>query len=97
MEKVKIEYEKLTEIELLKIWKDDEYEFDEFLYETGLTAKEVNKAIENEDAIDILKQIIQYARGCGLEFCYQCNCFVDDNAYIYSAQQCIECAIGNGV
>lgn len=97
MEKVKIEYDKLTEIELLNIWKEDKLEFENFLQETGITEKEVNEAIENDDAIDILRQIIQYAKGCGLRFCYQCNCFVDDNAYIYSAEQCVQCAIGNGV
>jgi hypothetical protein len=97
MEKIKIEYEKLTEVELLKIWKDDKTEFKNFLHESGLTETEVNKAIEEDEAITILNQIITYAKGCDLHFCYQCNMFVESDVYINNAQQCIKCAIGNGV
>ena len=97
MEKVKIEYEKLTDIELLKLWREYGDEYREFLRQYNLPEDEVNKMIDNEEATKIWNQMIEYAKGCGLHLCYQCNHFVEENAYIYRAEQCIQCAIGNGV
>lgn len=96
MEKVKIEYERYTELELLEAWKRDKTEWRVFLEKTGLNEEEINKAIEEEEVLQYLNEIEKYARGCDLYLCLQCSCFVESNAYLQSHQHCLQCAIDNG-
>ena len=97
MEKVVIKYEKYDELDLLDIWIKDDYEYNHFLKETGLTDEQVRECIKNEECISILNEIIKFAEGCDLRYCTQCSHFVDSSYYINCVEQCIECAIGNGV
>lgn len=97
MEKVTIKYEKYSELDLLQNWSKDEYEYKMFLKETGLTDRQVKECIANEETISIFDKIVKFAEGCDLKFCTQCAEFVDKGYYINSAEQCVDCAIGNGV
>lgn len=99
MEKVKIEYEKYNVRDLLETWntgdKDELKELQQTTYKFN-----VNELLQDDEKLEsfetnYLNQIIELAKKCDLEFCYQCSMFVD-NSYIQHAQQCIECAIGNG-
>ena len=100
MEKVKIEYEKYNVRDLLETWntgdKDELKELQQTTYKFN-----VNELLQDDEKLEsfetnYLNQIIELAKKCDLEFCYQCSMFVDTNSYIQHAQQCIECAIGNG-
>lgn len=97
MENVKIEYEKSTGLELLKVWTEDESEYKELLKDTRLTKEQIQECLEAGDTLLIEDKIIEYAEKCGLKFCVQCGCYVDSYGYINLAQQCVDCAIGNGV
>lgn len=100
MEKVKIEYEKYNVRDLLETWntgdKDELKELQQTTYKFN-----VNELLQDDEKLEsfetnYLNQIIELAKKCDLEFCYQCNSFVESGYYIQHAKQCIDCAVGNG-
>lgn len=96
MEKTTIQYEKLTAEELVKIWKDDAYEWKTFLEETNLQACDILQALEYDDVGYYINDIITHAKNCNMYYCNQCSCFIENSGYIHSLEECLDCAVGNG-
>lgn len=100
MEKVKIEYEKWTTKDLLESWntgdKDELKELQQTTYNF-----DINELLQDDEKMETFEntyfnQVIELAKKCGLEFCYQCCTFTESYNYIQHAQECISCAVGNG-
>jgi hypothetical protein len=99
-ETVNISYEKWEIEELLQEWKEDPKEWEAFVKNTGYQEIITDDEIEYYDnVLDQIQKIQKHAAECGLIFCYQCNCFVEDQytgGDNYNGTYCVQCKINNG-
>lgn len=94
---VKMSYEKITGMELLESWINNG-EIQHFIEETGITLRQIQEVIENDDIGFLHNELTKYTeKWIELYLCNQCGEYIDSCGYIHAVKQCCECAIGNGL